>query len=119
MKRRGWLIVTLIALLVVIRRRPHADPCALAQTWTAGDVHQYERLALSADGTGHWILGSYDSEIEPDAQDFAWSASGSTMTFDRTSVRYALERIGTRCRLTMDASPLPRSRERYWYTGGL
>ena len=70
MNRRVLALGALVVLVVVVRRRPHQDECALEQTWTAGDVHQYELLTLSPDHTGHWEVGSY-SEIEPDEQDFS------------------------------------------------
>jgi hypothetical protein len=124
--KRAWILVGAVALVALARHRAHPDPCDLAQTWTAGDVHQYENLTLSSDHRGRWDLGSYDSEVEPDTQDFSWQASDGTLTFvadgadgERRAATYMIERMSARCRLSLDAYPLPRSHERTWYTGGL
>ena len=123
MTPRAWIVVGAVVVVLAVRHRRADDPCALAQTWTAGDVHQYEVMTLSPDDRGHWSLGSYDQDVEPDAQDFSWQSTATTLSVtadgEHREVRYVIEPIGARCRLSLDASPLPRSHERTWYTGGL
>ncbi len=101
--------LVLLAATTGHRRSPPSD-CRLATIWEAGDIHFNERLQFFFDGHGEWDAGGYAEEAQHGHEDFAWTESGSTLTFaygDVTrTVRYKLERHeGRYCFLTFETNP--------------
>ena len=83
--------------------------CLLEQTWTAGDVYNWEELTFSQRSKGLWIWG--DRHDEQGRERFHWETNRSEMTIRRGGrsrrLNFQVIRQGRSCVLRFDESPLP------------